>query len=338
MRSKAVKVPLNKGEETRRILRKEGILRKDLLPIKKDRFILFPVEREIEGFEIVEDDFRPKRERINSYRDIVNIPDKLKEILPSSYDIVGDIILIKIPDELKPYQREIGEALLKAHKSVKAVYHAEPVKGELRIRDLVHLAGEKRTTTIYREYGIEMEVDVAKVFFSPRLSGERYRIAKLVENGEVIIDMFTGCAPFSLVIAKHANPKIIYAIDINEYAIELARKNVKRNKMLHKIEVIHGDSSKVVRDLAKKGIRADRIIMNLPFGAREFLPDALKASKDGTIIHYYSVLNENQIEEHINHLKDITNNRIDVLKINRIKTYAPREFYICFDISVSRPA
>ena len=338
MRAKAVKVPLNRGEETRRILRREGILRRDLVPLKRNGFILFPVEREIEGFEIVEDDFRSKGEKISGYRDLVKIPDELKEILPSSYDIIGEIILIKIPDELKPYRREIGEALLKAHKSVRAVYHAEPVRGDFRIRKLVHLAGEKKTTTIYREFGVDIEVDISRVFFSPRLSGERYRIARLVRDGETVIDMFAGCAPFSLVIAKHANPRVIYAIDINPHAIELARRNIGRNKMLHRIEVIHGDSGEAVRDLARRGIRADRIIMNHPFGAREFLPDAVSVARDNGIIHYYTILRDDQIREHLNLLRKITKARMDVLKINKIKTYAPREFYICFDISIQKPA
>jgi len=333
-----VKVPLSRGEEVRRRLKKFGLLRDDLLPKRDKDYLIIPIKREVKDFEIFEDEFREKGRKIFSYKDLVEMPNHLKNLLPSSYDIIGDIILIKIPKELEGYRKDIGEALLEAHKSIKSVYHAEPVKGELRVRNLELLAGEEKTKTLYKEYGTEMEVDVAKVFFSPRLSNERYRIAKLVKDGEIVIDMFAGCAPFSIIIAKHANPKIIYAIDINKDAVELAKRNIKRNKLLHKIEVIHGDSSEVVRYLARKGVRADRIIMNLPFGAKEFLPDALTISKGGTILHYYSVLKDDQIKNHVEHLRKIAGNRIEILKVNKIKTYAPREFYICFDISVSKPA
>ena len=337
MKSAAIRVPLHKGEETRRKLKREGILREDLYPKREDNFLILPVTGEVEGFELFEDEFRPKEERINTYKDVVEIPDEeLKKLLPTSYDMIGDIALIKIPQKLKKYREEIGKALLKAHKNIRAVYHAEPVSGELRTRKLEFLGGERKTRTFYREYGIEMEVDIAKVFFSPRLSRERYRIAKLVRDGEIVIDMFAGCAPFSLMIAKYANPKIVYAIDINREAVKLAVENVKRNKLLHKIEIMEGDSSKIVQELAEKGVRADRIIMNLPFGAREFLPDALTVSKKGTYIHYYAIVRESDIENHIEYLKKVSNNCIDVVDINKIKTYAPREFYTCFDIIVNR--
>jgi len=340
MKSVAIRVPLKRGEEIRRRLKREGVLREDLYPKREKDFLILPVTGVIEGFELFEDEFIPKKERINTYKDVVEIPDKeLKKLLPTSYDIIGDIILIKIPRELKGYGEEIGKALLRAHRNIRAVYHAEPVSGELRTRKLEFLAGERKTETVYREYGIEMVVDVAEVFFSPRLSRERYRIAKLVRDGEIVIDMFAGCAPFSLMIAKYANPKIVYAIDINRKAIKLAMENVKRNKLLHKIEIMEGDSSKIVRELAEKGVRADRIIMNLPFGAREFLPDALTGSKRGTCIHYYATVKETDIENHIGYLRRISKNCIDVVTINKIKTYAPREFYTCFDIVVNgKPA
>ena len=58
-----------------------------------------------------------------------------------------------------------------------------------------------------------------ETYFSPRLANERKRITSLVKPGETVVDMFAGVAPFSIMIAKYANPKIIYAIDKNKDAI-----------------------------------------------------------------------------------------------------------------------
>ena len=336
MESIAVKVPLSEGEKVKKELKRKGLLRTELKPRRENNHILFPVKKNVDGFEMVTEDFPQRRENPSSYKDVVDIPPHLKRYLPTSYDIIGDIILIKIPREVRSHGKEIGEALLKIHKNVVSVYHAEPVKGEYRLRNLKLLAGEPKTRTKYKEYGVELEVDVAKVFFSPRLSNERYRIAKLVRDNEVVIDMFAGCAPFSIVIAKHSNPKIIYAMDINTHAIELAKINVKKNKLLHKIEVIEGDSAEIAKDLYKLGVKADRIIMNHPFGEREFIKSALLLSKKGTFIHYYSILKEEEMQDFIEKIKGLTGNSIEVEKINKIKTYAPREFYTCFDIIVTR--
>ncbi|KAA0005805.1 MAG: hypothetical protein FE042_06775 [Thermoplasmata archaeon] len=46
MKSAAIRVPLHKGEETRRKLKREGILREDLYPKREDNFLILPVTRE----------------------------------------------------------------------------------------------------------------------------------------------------------------------------------------------------------------------------------------------------------------------------------------------------
>ena len=93
-----------------------------------------------------------------------------------------------------------------------------------------------------------------KVYFSPRLATEREKITNQVNNGETIIDMFTGVGPFSIAIAH--NKKVeIYAIDINPDAIHYLGKNIILNKIQGKIIPILGD----VKDVLKvKKIMADK--------------------------------------------------------------------------------
>ena len=56
------------------------------------------------------------------------------------------------------------------------------------------------------------------------LASERKRVAGLVKPGEIVVDMFAGVAPFSIMIARYAKPKIVYAIDKNKEAIILAER------------------------------------------------------------------------------------------------------------------
>ena len=177
-----------------------------------------------------------------------------------------------------------------------------------------------------------------KTYFSPRLATERKRVANLVKPGEIVVDMFTGVAPFSIMIAKYADPKIIYAIDKNSEAIKYAKENIKKNNVLDKVEIIHADAKKVHKILKEK---ADRIIMNLPFSAHMFLKNTLTITKKISIIHYYDILKEEEIQERINELKRIgkeNKTKLTNLNVRKIKTYAPREFYIGIDITATKNA
>ncbi len=211
-----------------------------------------------------------------------------KEIseLYGAFDQIGDIIIIRIPDSLLSKKKIIGETLLKKVKTAKSVfYQSSPVEGDFRIRNLELLAGEDETETEYKEHGCRFRVDVQKAFFSPRLSTERERIANIINDGEIVINMFGGVGMFSIIAAKKKKCTV-YSIDINPYAIELCKKSIGLNKLKGQVEPIIGDASKIIEErLADKG---DRVLMLLPERSDEFLDSAIKAAKSGGIIHYYS--------------------------------------------------
>ena len=337
-----IKVPLKQAEKIRKYLSENNLLRTDL-KINKDKiFIHFPIKKipkEIgyDTFKVIKKEFEKYEAKPRSYKDVISFHKKLQNELPTSHDIVGDILLIKLSKKLQRYKKEIGELLIKSNKNIKTVCLIEPVSGELRTRNIEVIAGEKRTETLHKEYGLKFNLDVEKTYFSPRLASERKRITSLVKPGETIVDMFTGVAPFSIMIAKYASPKIIYAIDKNQDAVEYARQNIKRNNVLDKIEVIHADVKKIHNIL--EGVEADRIIMNLPFSAHLFFPYALKIIADVCTIHYYTILEEERIQERFENLKKIAEeNRIILtnLDIKKIKTYSPREFYIRIDIQAKK--
>lgn len=341
-----VVVQLKQAEKVRKYLLESKILRTDLKITRDSSFVYFPV-KVIPGkiknvtFRVVEKQFKKHDIKPKSYKEIIQLTNKLSRELPTSYDIVGDIILIKLPKNLQKYKKEIGESLLSSNKNIKTICLIEPVSGELRTRKIEIIAGEKRTTTIHKEHNLKFYLDVKKTYFSPRLATERKRVADLVKPEEVIVDMFSGVAPFSIMIAKFANPKIIYAIDKNKEAIEFARQNIKINNILDKIEIIHADSKNIHNILSKKDAEADRVIMNLPFSAHLFFSDALKIIAEQSVIHYYDIIDENEIQERIDNLKKIANKNstsLTNIKIRKIKTYAPREFYICVDITAKKYA
>lgn len=334
-----LRVELKLAEKTRKFLTDKKLIREDLRVIKDKQYIYFPLVKitdELSSYTIIKKDFDKIITKPKSYKEILKLPDDIKDKLPTSYDVVGEIILIKISEELSKFQNEIGDALLKANSNIKSVYKIEPVKGEFRTRKILLLSGEENPITVHKEYGLSFNLDVQKTYFSPRLANERKRVAKLVKPGEIIVDMFAGVAPFSIMIAKYADPKIIFAIDKNADAIRYAKQNIVSNNFLDKIEIINAD----VKDIKKKvNKKADRIIMNLPFSAHLFFIKALDISNKNCTIHYYDILGENEFQGRINVLKKIAEQAkfsIENCEIRKIKSYTPREFYIGIDITANK--
>ena len=327
----AVKVPKKEAERARRKLLELGVLAKGYSVKREGDFVLFPVTGPLDGFELVEAEFEKLEKKPHSYREVVDVPEEVKPLLPSSFDIIGDIAIIELPDELKPYGKAIGEAILKVHRHIKAVFaKGSKVEGEYRVRELVHLAGENRTETIHRENGIRLKLDVAKVYFSPRLATERMRIFRKTRPGEVVFDMFAGVGPYSILLAKKA--KLVFACDLNPWAVRYLEENVRLNKTNNVIPVL-GD----VRKVAGK-IKADRVIMNLPKFADRFLKEAMLSVKPDGIIHYYGFGPEEDLfSEHEKKIKAVARElglNVEFLERRKVRPYAPRQFNIAIDFRV----
>lgn len=295
-RREGVAVPRSLAERVRLALKERGLLETELQPIHAGEKIIFPLKPKalnnlseislMEVLERVEAVFIPRQRRPRSIKETLSpvLPATVVERLPSSYDIVGDVALVHIPRGLEGFAEKIGEAILEVNPSVKVVLgEAGPVVGVHRTRKLIHLAGERRTETIHRENGCIFRVDLEKTYFSPRLSGERLRIASLTRKDETVADMFSGVGPFAITIAKHSRAKV-YAAEINEEAYKLLVENIRINKVEDKVTPLLGDCREV---LIQNRVEADRLVMNYPSAPFEFLDSALKILRERGSIHLY---------------------------------------------------
>ncbi len=214
--------------------------------------------------------------------------------LVKSFDIVGDILIIKIHPELESKSRIIGEALHSLFPGVRTIA-AVPLYAHTdelyRTRDIEVIWGDENLETTHKESGCIFKVDLSHVFFSPRLAYERMRIARKVLPGETIINMFSGVGCYSIIIAKMQPQAKVYSIDVNPYAYECMDENVRLNRMEGRVIPVMGDvSDELLMDKGLEGV-ADRVLMPLPERAHHFLPlavRALKSTGSGTI-HYYDI-------------------------------------------------
>jgi tRNA (guanine37-N1)-methyltransferase len=205
----------------------------------------------------------------------------------NSFDIIGDIAIIKVANDNVVNAEAAAKQIMAVHRSVKTVFaQISPILGDFRVRELKLLAGEGKTSTKHRESGCVFAVDVEKCYFSPRLSNERSRIARLVKSGETVVNMFAGVGCFSVIIAKTVPQTKVFSIDVNPTAIEYMKENVKINRVYGKVTPLLGNSKDII--YAQLQRKADRVLMPLPEKALEYLPCAVLALKpSGGWIHLY---------------------------------------------------
>lgn len=267
-------------------------------------------------------------------------PQQLTQIY-KTYDIIGDIAVIRVPESLQHHSRLIAEAIMSIHREVKVVWcQTSSVSGDYRLRQLEFVLGERRTETIHKEYGCIFKIDLEKAYFSPRLSYERLRIAKLIQPGEVVLNMFAGVGCYSICIAKHSEPLKVYSVDINPVAFHFLRENSMLNRVADVVVPFQGDAKQVID--AKLLNVADRVLMPLPERAYEYLDYALSALKPtGGWIHYYAFEHAEKTEDPMEKVDAKVSEKMNRLGVSFqvefgriVRPIGPRWYQVVLDIQV----
>jgi tRNA (guanine37-N1)-methyltransferase len=356
-----VRVERERGEETRERLAGAGLLADEWQIEVAEGYLYLPVtdpERVPEDLPVVD--------RSVGERDTPDTPTDLLGFEPT-YERLGDIVIL---DEDDPERaREIADAVVASDIPVETVVNrASKVKSELRVRDWEILVGES-TETVHREYGCEFLLDVAEVYFSPRLATERHRVAEQVgegsrpsenasgarrersegldeANGEAVsgdtpratgeraFDMFAGVGPFVVPFAERG--AAVVGVDLNERAVEYLRENARRNDVEDSVTAIQGDVREVAPDYEDW---ADRVVMNLPHSADEFLDSAVTLAGDDCVLHYYDIQHEDDPfgpgEAAIRDAAD-PEYEVEVETRHVVRSYAPHELNVCLDVRLTR--
>lgn len=347
-----LKVAKDQGEKIIALAHKLALIDKGFVIQRKENHLLIPLVRKPNKDElsalkkqapkliITAAAFTEKRVKETFMHSLEKqLPPELASSIPHSLDIIGDIAIIEIPQQLKLQEKLIGQTILQTQKNIKTVLaKAGIISGVYRIRALSFIAGEDKTQTVYNEYGCHYHVDVAKAYFSPRLSNEHHRVALLVEEGETVVDLFAGVGPFAVLIGKMNQKAKAYAADINPEAIELLKINAKANKVDDRVFPILGDA----RELSKTKLNgiADRVIMNLPETAIDFVDAACNTIKlQGGIVHFYGFVRKpDTIEEFkLRFSKAVESSGrkvIEYLNYRNVRETAPFESQVVLDVKI----
>jgi len=332
-----VRVEREAGEGTRARLAEADLVDSGHEIVAEDGWLYVPVvdAGAIPGeFEVVYREL-PARETQTMPADILGFE--------PSYERLGDLVIV---DEDDPERaRALADAIVESVLPARAVLNrASKIRGEERVREWEVLAdagasGEgatdrEPTETVHREYGCEFALDLASVYFSPRLATERHRVAEQVAAGERVFDMFAGVGPYAVPIARRGAE--VVATDINETAVEYLRENAERNGVSDRLTAICGD----VRDIAAdyEGW-ADRVVMNLPHSADEFLETAVALAGESCLLHYYDIQSDDDPygpgERAIRAAAE-PSYEVSVEIRRTVRSYAPHELNVVLDVRLGR--
>ena len=332
---KCVKVPLKQLNDTRIKLMEKGIMNMEYRIKAEKEYGYIPINENIEDYEIVDKDLEPMKKVPHNFSELLKdeLTDDEIENLRTSFDTIGDIVILEIPEDLQDKKQLIGDAALKFTKR-KAIYMKKSaIKGTTRVRDLEFLSGTDDSVTIHKEHGARLKLDVREVYFSPRLATERKRVMESVKDGEKILDMFCGIGPYPIVIAKNKDVDIT-AVDINESAIKYLNENIKLNKLKGNIQAYCGDVREVSDGFKTK---FDRIIMNLPGLAYTFLDVSVNLIEDGGTINYYEF--SDSYEQGIKRLESAckqVGKEVEIINTRKVKSTSPGEWHVAIDGKIKK--
>jgi tRNA (guanine37-N1)-methyltransferase len=295
-------VPRREAEAARRRLIEEGILDRRRKPRPEGDVVFLPVTEGIAGAVRCELETFPER------------------IRPPRHELVGGIAIMQDDDP------KGAEMLLASRPSLHTVLLPESsVEGEYRTRRFRVLAGTPTTRTRVIEYGLRFDVDLALAYFSARLATERQRILDVMEEGERVLDMFAGVGPFAITLAGKAG--VVFAADLNPAAVHLLVHNGALNRRENIIPMLADAGA-----LARIGLAPfDRVIMNLPLAAPQFLEAAAGLCRDGGTIHLYALQEEEG--ECLPRIRAVTAGSVTE---RMVRTYSPGKWHAVYDIVVER--
>ena len=320
---KHLKVPDNKAQEAKSFLEESRALNISFLPIKKEGYILWPLNFEVDG-DIIECEGVKANRISRDYR--LRLPLEIQEIAPRAFDIFGDIAIIKLSEELMDFSEIISQALLESHKNISKVALDLGVKGDYRIRRLEMLAGDSDFVSNHKENGFEFTLDISKVYFSPRLAMERKRIYDIAKSKEKVLDAFAGASPFSVSLASKGCK--VTAVDSNPNAEKWSHNNFKLNNVSH---LNYNFFCSKIEDILPDLPFYDRIIMNHPTNSLTYLQDLSQKLNSGGLIHLYKIVED---DEYFN-VKEYLDSEYTCVFERQVHPYSAHSSLMVFDISKS---
>lgn len=259
------------------------------------------------------------------------------EAWPSNHEFIGDLMIVRIDEEVSEYTGSIARAKLGAHPHIRLLLADDGVEGEFRIRQLRPigarlsdriLAGptlefappELLTTEVaVKESGRVIRCDPVRAYFSTKLQTERLETLALAkelreELGRPlrVADPFCGVGPALATLL--GEPKLvsdILATDLNPNAIELLMTNLSKwdrrpypegaieLQQVHENRLVGLADALTLSENQEIAGKWDLVLVNLPHRTIEFLPSIIPLldRSSPSMIRGRVIVEESEIEQ-----------------------------------------
>jgi tRNA wybutosine-synthesizing protein 2 len=334
------KVPRGEAEELRKRIAAADGLRKDVRIMEEEEVVLIPLSDDFSdrmanemGLVVVEGDANQRPYHLTPFQEassLLRLPERLKQLLPRKWELLGDVLVLRLVELLEPFKSDIARAYAAALHARTVCREVGAIGGVHRTPRMEVLFGSG-TVTVHKENGILYKLDVIKLMFSSGNVEEKRRMASLDCAGETVVDLFAGIGYFTLPVAKHAHAARVVACEINPVAFGYLKENISLNGVQPVVEPFLGDN----RDLPGEGF-ADRVLMGYVGTTDRFLPKAFSLIRSGGTIHYHETCAIDEWPERpIRHIRQhAAGRRIEILRQAEVKSFAPAISHYVIDFRV----
>lgn len=273
-------------------------------------------------------------ERIKKKLSLV-LPSDVVNRLPDKWEKIGTVVTIRLPDELKQYKEIIGNVYREVMSCVTVLNDIGGISGVYREPVVEVISGTSLTETIHTENGVRFKLDPQRIMFSSGNMAERRRMATISNSCETVVDLFAGIGYFTIPIAVYSKPKKVFACEINPLAYGYLCANVVLNHVTDIVEPLWGDNRKTAPNDS-----ADRVILGYLQDPQVFLTIAINCLRNQCgILHYHEVVPLESIPKlplkHIQTAAKHYHRSVELLKVNTVKSYAPRIHHVVLDVRIA---
>ena len=256
---------------------------------------------------------------------------------PSNHEFIGDLMIVRIDEEVSEYTDSIARAKLGAHPHIRLLLADDGVEGEFRIRQLrpigVRLSdriltgptlefapSELLTTEVaIKESGRVIRCDPVRAYFSTKLQTERLETLALAKELREelarplrIADPFCGVGPALATLLGESNlVSDLLATDLNPNAIELLMTNLSKwdrrpypegaieLQQVHENRLVGLADALTLSENQEITGKWDLVLVNLPHRTIEFLPAIIPLldRSSPSMIRGRVIVEESEIEQ-----------------------------------------
>ena len=257
--------------------------------------------------------------------------------LPSRWERFSDVAIMphgSFRGDTWSSEEGLWEAVARAL-GAKRLARMGEVSGEFRESGVEMLLGED-DWVVRRESGVDYGYAMTRCMFASGNVNERRRMGEVVEEGEVVVDLYAGIGYYTLPALVHGGA-VVHACEWNPEAVRALKWGLDANGVEERCTIHEGDNRGATESLA--GV-ADRVFLGLLPSSQDGLEVALSVlSPSGGTLHVHGLAPS---KDHASWVEGVSECASALRpdsglshKLTRVKSYAPHWDHVVLDLRVA---